>query len=49
MSGSPPRVFLLRHGETERSITRRHTEAIVDTVQELGELGLVRSATALSP
>jgi broad specificity phosphatase PhoE len=25
MSGSPPRVFLLRHGETERSITRRHT------------------------
>jgi len=25
MSGSPPRVFLLRHGETERSLTRRHT------------------------
>ena len=25
MSASPSRVFLLRHGETERSITRRHT------------------------
>jgi len=25
MSATPPRVFLVRHGETERSITRQHT------------------------
>jgi len=25
MSGTPPRVLLIRHGETERSITRQHT------------------------
>jgi broad specificity phosphatase PhoE len=25
MSPTPPRVFLVRHGETERSITRQHT------------------------
>ena len=25
MSGTPTRVFLVRHGETERSITRQHT------------------------
>lgn len=25
MSVTPPRVFLIRHGETERSVTRRHT------------------------
>lgn len=25
MSPTPPRVFLIRHGETERSIARRHT------------------------
>jgi broad specificity phosphatase PhoE len=25
MSSGPPRVFLIRHGETERSVARRHT------------------------
>jgi DNA-binding transcriptional regulator YhcF (GntR family) len=32
--------------ERAERITRRHTEAIVDSVQELADLGLVRTATA---
>ena len=32
--------------ERAERISRRHTDAIVDSVQELAELGLVRSATA---
>jgi hypothetical protein len=32
--------------ERAARIARRHTEAIIESVQELGELGLVRSATA---
>jgi len=32
--------------ERAERITRRHTEAIIESVQELAELGLVRSATA---
>ncbi len=32
--------------ERAERITRRHTEAIIESLQELGELGLVRSASA---
>lgn len=32
--------------ERAERITRRHTEAIIESVQELGDLGLVRSASA---
>jgi broad specificity phosphatase PhoE len=36
MSSGPPRVFLIRHGETERSVARRHTGRVDIPLTEEG-------------